>query len=234
MSVFNTLDTCGAALSSFDTCGLPTVADRMHDRCRTWGALAAVGAYGRLTLDDLSPWERLHLDRLAQVEAGWQSHVDGGELLHFDLRFDNILVAPAGRVWFLDWGRACTGPRWVDLVCLLLESNLGRINPETAFLAQPRGKCADPDAVDAFLVALASNWRHSADRSPPLHAPHPAIPPYSLAGPDPCLPAGPPLAVKIYADSANTTLGRRLDSSRDAVQAYWVPARVKVHPEIPC
>lgn len=171
-SVCNTLDAIGSALSSFDTSELPTVADRMHGRCLTWTALAEAGSYERLGIEDLSPWERRYLDRLAQVESSWHRHLVGGELLHFDLRFDNIMLAPTGAVWFLDWGRACTGPGWVDLVCLLLESDLGLINPETAFLASTLGQSADPVAVDAFLVALASNWRHSASVVPPAHAPH--------------------------------------------------------------
>ena len=168
--VLDALNSCGAALSSFDTRGLPTVADRMGQRCTTWRDLAGTGTHGRLSVTDLSPWERRHLDRLAQVEAGWQHHIDGGQLLHFDLRFDNLMIA-RDQVWFLDWGRACAGPRWVDLVCLLLESDLGVIDPEATLLSQLAGAAADPAAVDAFLVALASNWRFSADQAPPAHAP---------------------------------------------------------------
>ena len=172
VSVLDSWEACGSVLRSLNIAGLPTVADRMQGRCGTWRALAGVGSYGRLTVDDLSPWERPNLDRLAQVEDGWQRHVAGAQLLHFDLRFDNMMLSPIGGVWFLDWGRACTGPGWVDLVCLLLESDLGRINPERLFLSRSPGKSADPEAVDAFLVALASNWMSSADQASPTHAPH--------------------------------------------------------------
>jgi len=170
-AVLRTLHACGNALSSVALPGLPTVADRMQGRCRTWRSLAETGIYDQLGVYNLSAWERDHLDRLAQVEEGWEREVDGEDLLHFDLRFDNIMLGPGGGVWFLDWGRACTGPRWIDVVCLLLESDLGAIDAPAAFAAHTIGSSPDGRAVAAFLVALASNWRHSATESPPPHAP---------------------------------------------------------------
>lgn len=170
-AVLRTLHACGNALSSVALPGLPTVADRMQGRCRTWRSLAETGIYDQLGVDNLSAWERDHLDRLAQVEESWEREVDGEDLLHFDLRFDNIMLGSEGGVWFLDWGRACTGPRWIDVVCLLLESDLGAIDAPAAFAAHTLGSSPDGRAVDAFLVALASNWRHSATESPPPHAP---------------------------------------------------------------
>jgi len=169
-AVLRTLRECGNALSSVALPGLPTVAHRMQGRCRTWRSLAETGSHDQLGVDDLSAWERDHLDRLAQVEDGWEREVDGGDLLHFDLRFDNIMLGPEG-VWFLDWGRTHVGPRWVDAVCLLLESDLGAIDAQATFAAHTLGSSPDSRAVDAFLVALASNWTRSAAEPPPPHAP---------------------------------------------------------------
>jgi len=170
-AVLQTLRACGNALSAVALPGLLTVADRMQGRCRTWRSLAETGMHDQLGVDDVSAWERDHLDRLAQVEDGWEHQVDGEDLLHFDLRFDNIMLGPGGGVWFLDWGRACVGPRWVDVVCLLLESDLGAIDAPATFAAHTLGSSPDSRAVDAFLVALASNWRHSATEPSPPHAP---------------------------------------------------------------
>ena len=170
-AVLRTLHACGSALSCAAPPGLPTVADRMKGRCRTWRSLAETGIHDQLGVEDLSAWERDHLGRLAQVEDGWEHHVDGQDLLHFDLRFDNIMLAPGGDVLFLDWGRACAGPRWIDVVCLLLESDLGAIDAPAMFAAHTIESSPGSRAVDAFLVALASNWRHSAAEPPPPHAP---------------------------------------------------------------
>ncbi|MFI6734751.1 phosphotransferase family protein [Nonomuraea sp. NPDC050451] len=90
--------------------GLPTVAARMKGRCELWQGPGAAR---------LGAWERDHLARLAEVEREWESLVTGDTMLHFDPRFDNILIDERGPARLVDWGRACVGPDWVDLVCLL-------------------------------------------------------------------------------------------------------------------
>ncbi|MBB5834414.1 phosphotransferase [Kribbella italica] len=143
---------------------LPTVVDRMRGRCSTWWVLAEYGVRDRLSVGQLSAWERLNLRRLAQVEGEWERLVAGDQLLHFDLRHDNLRLGDDGRVWVLDWGRSCRGPGWVDAVCLLLESSIGALDAEVLFRQTARGAAADQAAVDAFLVALASYWRHAGSR----------------------------------------------------------------------
>ena len=86
----------------------------------------------------------------------------GETLLHFDLRHDNVKIDEHGQICVLDWGRACIGPGWVDVVCLLLESDAGSTDLESLFLQSARALDADPQAVNAFLTVLASYWRHAA------------------------------------------------------------------------
>lgn len=111
------------------------------------------------------------MPRLAGLEDNWQRHIDGKTLLHFDLRADIRVISSAGAVSFVDWGRACTGPAWVDLICLLFESDLGDLDPIHLFAGHPLTHGADPDAVDGSLVALASYWVHAGRQSPIAHAP---------------------------------------------------------------
>ncbi|MGC4942762.1 phosphotransferase family protein [Kribbella sp. DT2] len=139
--------------------GLPSVVERMRGRCSTWRELELYGVRGELDVEQLSGWERANLRRLAEVEGEWERLVVGDALLHFDLRHDNLRI-DGRRVWVLDWGRACFGPDWVDAVCLLLESSIGSLDADALFRETRRGAAADPAAVDAFLVALASYWRH--------------------------------------------------------------------------
>jgi thiamine kinase-like enzyme len=115
-----------------------------------------------VTLVELGEWERSALSRLAAVEGRWEELVRGSSLLHFDPRHDNLRITHDQQVWFLDWGRACLGPAWVDPVCLLLESSIGDLDADELFLSTELGAAADPAAVDAFLVVLASYWRHIA------------------------------------------------------------------------
>ncbi|MEV0614010.1 phosphotransferase [Nonomuraea sp. NPDC050404] len=147
--------------------GLPTVAERMAGRCEIWHDLATGVVAG-----EVGEWERAHLRRLAAVEREWESLVTGDTMLHFDPRHDNILIDEHGTARLVDWGRACVGPDWTDLVCLLLESDLGDPDPEEVFTAHPLGRHAPPERVDALLVALAGYWTRTAALPGPAHAPH--------------------------------------------------------------
>ncbi|SNT48864.1 hypothetical protein SAMN05216276_105019 [Streptosporangium subroseum] len=106
------------------------------------------------------------------MEAMWTELAVGDTLMHFDPRFDNILISPCGTAHLVDWRRACIGPAWGDLVCLLLQPDLGDVDPEEIFVGHPVGEAAEPEQVDAFLVALASYWTHTAFLPGLAHAPH--------------------------------------------------------------
>ena len=141
---------------------VPTVAQRMAGRCQTWRALLTHGHHGPVDRSGLGSFERAHLARLADLEERWATAVSGDTLLHFDLRHDNWLLTEDGQIMVVDWGRACLGAPWVDLVCLLLESDLGPHDPQQLFTGHPLARGVDEQAVDGFLTALASYWTHTA------------------------------------------------------------------------
>jgi aminoglycoside phosphotransferase (APT) family kinase protein len=107
-----------------------------------------------VTVDGIGEWERDHLSQLASVEAMWTELAVGDTLLHFDPRFDNILISPCGTAHLVDWGRACIGPIWGDLVCLLLQSDLGDVDPEEIFAGHPVGEAAEPKQAATHPVAV--------------------------------------------------------------------------------
>ncbi len=141
---------------------VPTVAQRMAGRCQTWRALLTHGHHGPVDRSGLGSFERAHLSRLADLEENWATAASADALLHFDLRHDNWLLTDAGQIMVVDWGRACLGAPWVDLVCLLLESDLGPHDPQQLFTNHPLARGVDAEAVDGFLAALASYWTHAA------------------------------------------------------------------------
>lgn len=171
VTVLDAVSACARHLTPSPIPDVGTVAERMAGRCQTWRSLETHGEYNGVTIADLDQWERANLPRLARHEDGWQNRIHGETLLHFDLSANNCLITPSGSVSFVDWGRACIGPAWVDLVCLLLESELSDVDPEQLFTSHPLGHVADPDAVDGFLVALASYWAHAGRQPPITHAP---------------------------------------------------------------
>ncbi len=65
------------------------------------------------------PWCREWLAELATVEAQWETTTAGDRLLHGDVRSDNVLLTPDGRVVFVDWTSTCTGAGWFDALAML-------------------------------------------------------------------------------------------------------------------
>src|SRR5439155_3962521 len=100
----------GAALDPSPWPGAPTFADVNSGVMRAWREFATSPPPG------LDPSLRLMLDRLAGDDVDLEEVVRGDALLHNDIRSDNILLTPEGRVVFVDWGMPCKGAVWLDLM----------------------------------------------------------------------------------------------------------------------
>ncbi len=104
----------------------------------------------------LDAWSSRHLGELADLEAGAPSAVAGDTLLHLDLRADNLLLTPEGRVLVVDWPHARVGASWVDVVffapCVAMQ---GGPPPEELLARHPQARSAAPEAVTAVVAAVA-------------------------------------------------------------------------------
>jgi aminoglycoside phosphotransferase (APT) family kinase protein len=79
------------------------------------------GGWSRIAADppaDLDPWLRPRLDELVARAGRGLASLVGDTLVHLDIRPDNMLITPAGEVWFVDWPHGCNGPDWLDLTLL--------------------------------------------------------------------------------------------------------------------
>lgn len=128
-----------------------------------WAELAAA-----TDTSGLDPWCRLHLPRLAALEARWPEAIDGRTLVHGDIRSDNVLIGPAGIV-FVDWPHAAVANPVFDLVAwapsVVLE---GGPPPEALLAAHGPSRSADPDIVSALLAAVSGFFvSHSLRPAPP-------------------------------------------------------------------
>jgi aminoglycoside phosphotransferase (APT) family kinase protein len=95
--------------------GAPRAADLLAGDLGGWRDLAADPP------DDLDPWVPAHLDELdAMAARGLAAIADGDTLTHCDIRADNLLVRPDGRIVVVDWPWGCVGPAWLDTVVLAL------------------------------------------------------------------------------------------------------------------
>jgi aminoglycoside phosphotransferase (APT) family kinase protein len=145
----------------------PMIADRLRDSFVGWRRLAAAHAAGDDDLAGLDPWVARHLQRLAELEAGWPQATQGWTLLHSDLRADNLLLTPT-RVVAVDWPWACVGAAWVDLLLLLPSVAMqGGPDPEATFAAHPVAAGIDPAAVTTALAAWAGFLVGGARLPPP-------------------------------------------------------------------
>jgi aminoglycoside phosphotransferase (APT) family kinase protein len=142
--------------------GMPRIGDRLQDAFKGWRRLAAADE-----LASLDPWAVRHLDRLADLEAGWPGATEGPTLLHSDLRADNLLLTPT-RVVAVDWPWACVGAAWVDLLLLLPSVTMqGGPDPEATFAAHPLAAGADPEAVTTALAAWTGYLVEGSRQPPP-------------------------------------------------------------------
>lgn len=105
---------------------------------------------------DLDARSARHLGEFAALEANAPSAVAGDTLLHLDLRADNLLLTPEGRVVVLDWPHARVGAAWVDPVffapCAAMQ---GGPEPEALLARYPRALGAEPEALTAVVAAVA-------------------------------------------------------------------------------
>ena len=146
-----------AALTPAPAIGLPRAADLLREDFAGWDRVAADHPA------DLEPWV---VDRLPDLRAaaarGLAALATGDSVAHLDIRADNLLVRPDGRVIIVDWPWACVGPAWLDTVLLALSVVVhgGNADRIVAHL--------DPGLVTDFLAGLAGYFRHiSRLPSPP-------------------------------------------------------------------
>jgi hypothetical protein len=81
-------------------------------------------------------------------------------LVHRDIRNDNLVLRPDGRLVFVDWGTAAVGPDWVDPLLARLE----RVDTpwfDASLAGSPALAAAGDDLVTGFLLGLgaALAWR---------------------------------------------------------------------------
>ena len=118
----------------------------------------------------LDGWSARHLEDLAALEAEAPGAVRGDTLLHLDVRADNLLLGPGGRVLVVDWPHARVGAAWVDAVFFAPSVAMqGGPRPEDLFERHPySGRRADAEALTAVVAAVAGFFtREGLQPAPP-------------------------------------------------------------------
>lgn len=162
---------------------VPAMAEALAGDLTGWRSLHDAGTdlTGLLGAGD---WPARQIENLMELEAEALERCAGDTLVHLDLRPDNAIVGDDGQVYVCDWNWACTGPPWVDLVCLLPSAFADGLDAQALLSIQPAGRTAAPRAVDALLAALAGY--------------------FALAGRKPAVPSSPSLRTHQRAYGAAT------------------------------
>ncbi len=117
----------------------------------------------------LDAWSARHLDTLAGLEAEAPAAATGNTLLHLDLRADNLLLTPDGRILVVDWPHARVGAPWVDTVFFAPSVAMqGGPRPEALVAQHPHVRNVDPEAITAVVAAVAGFFiREGLQPEPP-------------------------------------------------------------------
>jgi len=167
VTVLETLTRLAALATPCPVTEVPSVVERMGPQLSSWAGLAADPPA------DLHPWERAHLDWLADVPSrlaggGW---LDGDTLVHNDLRADNLLLGPDGVV-VVDWPWAARGADWIDSALFALDPAVhGDVDPEDLVARSPLVAAADPAEVTDLVLGLAGMWADRMRRPAPRGLP---------------------------------------------------------------
>jgi len=103
------------------------------------------------------------LDHLADLVALEESApalvtTSGPELMHCDLRLDNVMIDAAGRAWICDWNWLCHGPAWFDTAILLITAYAGGLDADQLWATHPTAADAPSGALDATLAAMSGYY----------------------------------------------------------------------------
>jgi hypothetical protein len=136
--------------------GVPSAADNLAGDFAGWDRIAADPPA------DLDPWLAEHLDDLrAAADRGLAALATGDTLVHFDIRADNMLIRPDGRVVIVDWPWGCVGPAWLDRLLLGLDVLVKGGDPEPVFAG------IDPGVVTDVIAGIGGMMEHICRLPPP-------------------------------------------------------------------
>jgi len=96
-----------------------------------------------------------HASRLAEMEDHFDSHTRSlTELMHGDLRLDNIVLDSGSKAWICDWNFLSYGPPWFDTLSLLLSAEASGLDPDALFWAHPTTAGVTAELLDGALAAI--------------------------------------------------------------------------------
>jgi len=121
-------------------------------------------------------WDALsdlpHAEEAAELAALGVAVCAGDSALHTDVRDDNVIIDPAGRVWLCDWNWVCAGVTWFDTLSVLVSAYGDGLDADAELATNPlTASLADTD-IDAVLALLAGYFITVSSHEVPPSSPH--------------------------------------------------------------
>lgn len=128
-----------------------------------------VAGFGRIMQDGwlpADPWVAQNLEELHGLAMDGIGALAGDQLVHSDLRSDNILLGDGGEVLLVDWPWASRGAAWYDALTVLVEARIfdPALDADAIAASHPIFESVGADAVSAVLAGLATYYVDAARR----------------------------------------------------------------------
>ena len=149
------LATPPAALLALEPTSWGSVIDGTLDRWRT------------------APPPHPYASELAPLEARFDELTRSStELLHCDLRLDNMVLDSGGVAWICDWNFLSYGPPWFDTLTLLLSAEASGIDPDPLFWTHPTAAGVTPELLDGALASILGYYLDAGSKPEIPTSPH--------------------------------------------------------------
>lgn len=112
------------------------------------------------------PWAAQNLEDLDELARRGLGALAGGQLVHSDLRLDNILLGEDGEVLLVDWPWASRGCAWYDALTVLVEARIfdPALDADAIAAAHLVFASVSVDAVNGVLAGLAAYYADASRR----------------------------------------------------------------------
>lgn len=139
--------------------GLPDAAEDLAEPFTLWQKVDS--AFRALT-----PWAVANQERLADAAAEAIDAVSGNDLVHSDLRPDNVLIDSEGKAWLVDWPWAARAAGWYDALLFALDCSLNfdDVDLERTVLSHPAFEGVAARSVDAVLAGFAGYYVYASEQ----------------------------------------------------------------------
>jgi len=132
--------------------------------------------WDRLSYDpdaSLDTWAVNNFDMLTELSEQAPAAVSGNQLVHTDLRADNLLFTKDGNVTIVDWPWAAIGASWFDALTLLIDVRVydPDYDVESVIASHRVFSSATPEELNAVLAGLAGYFIDAARQPAPQGIP---------------------------------------------------------------